>query len=283
MANNSKKAATKKGAKETEETKKQVAEQPITETPAAPVAEQPTETTEQKAAREQREATLAEAKKLVGHKAEYVPAEDYEFHPAVVVGAVIDNKGNVLVALRTEDGKRVTKKFGSKLLRVSEEMAPQSVRTRSKKERTAITQEVIDQHRELVGFPCKLDSMDGRVRGVQVDKRTAQIYLTIHLVDGTKRHTKIDNKNLEMMEADSETEEIRNAYTELLAQRAAGKKSSPANQIQAHGAGFVKAYKALIEAGKIEETENLIAIIEEICETAKTIKDEPTSEAPAED
>lgn len=256
------------------EAKEQAAQQEVeTKEPATPVGEQTeTETPEAKAAREQREAKLAEVKQLVNHKAEYVPAEDYEFHPAVVVGGVIDNKGNVLVALRdAETNKRITKKYGSKLLRIFDELAEVKVRTRAKKEREDITDEVIAKHRELIGFPCTINEIEGRVRGIQIDKRTKQIYLTIHQIDGQKCHTKIDNANFSVLEADSETETIRTKYFELLEQRANGKKSTPEGQVAMYGAGFVKAYKQLVEAGKIEETENLVAIIEEICETAKKL------------
>ena len=256
------------------EAKEQAAQQEVeTKEPATPVGEQTeTETPEAKAAREQREAKLAEVKQLVNHKAEYVPAEDYEFHPAVVVGGVIDNKGNVLVALRdAETNKRITKKYGSKLLRIFDELAEVKVRTRAKKEREDITDEVIAKHRELIGFPCTINEIEGRVRGIQIDKRTKQIYLTIHQIDGQKCHTKIDNANFSVLEADSETETIRTKYFELLEQRANGKKSTPEGQVAMCGAGFVKAYKQLVEAGKIEETENLVAIIEEICETAKKL------------
>lgn len=246
------------------------------------------ETPEQKSARLVREEQLKEAKTYIGHKAMYVPAEDYEFHPATVVGAVLDPKGTVLVALRTEEGKRVTKKFGSKLLRVLEEMADKPVRSRAKKEKTPITEETIQLHRDQIGLPCVLDGMEGRVRGIQHDKRTCQIYLTIHLLDGTKRHTKIDNANLTIGEADEETETIRERYNAVLAQRANGGKALPENQVQAHGAGFINAYKALIEAGRIEETENLIACIEDVMATAKQLKqssdgeqeeEQPTEEA----
>ena len=246
------------------EAKEQAAQQEVeTKEPATPVGEQTeTETPEAKAAREQREAKLAED----------VPAEDYEFHPAVVVGGVIDNKGNVLVALRdAETNKRITKKYGSKLLRIFDELAEVKVRTRAKKEREDITDEVIAKHRELIGFPCTINEIEGRVRGIQIDKRTKQIYLTIHQIDGQKCHTKIDNANFSVLEADSETETIRTKYFELLEQRANGKKSTPEGQVAMYGAGFVKAYKQLVEAGKIEETENLVAIIEEICETAKKL------------
>ena len=256
------------------EAKEQAAQQEVeTKEPATPVGEQTeTETPEAKAAREQREAKLAEEKQLVNHKAENVPAEDYEFHPAVVVGGVIDNKGNVLVALRdAETNKRITKKYGSKLLRIFDELAEVKVRTRAKKEREDITDEVIAKHRELIGFPCTINEIEGRVRGIQIDKRTKQIYLTIHQIDGQKCHTKIDNANFSVLEADSETETIRTKYFELLEQRANGKKSTPEGQVAMYGAGFVKAYKQLVEAGKIEETENLVAIIEEICETAKKL------------
>lgn len=230
------------------------------------------ETPEEKAKRLLRAEQLKEAKTYVGHKAMYVPAEDYEFHPATVVGAVLDPKGTVLVALRTEEGKRVTKKFGSKLLRVLEEMADKPVRSRARKERTPVTEETIQLHRDQIGLPCVLDGMEGRVRGIQHDKRTCQIYLTIHLLDGTKRHTKIDNANLNIGEADEETEAIRERYNAVLAQRANGGKALPENQVQAHGAGFINAYKALIETGRIEETENLIACIEDIMATAKQLK-----------
>lgn len=257
------------------EAKEQAAQQEVeTKEAAAPVAEQTAqnETPEAKAAREQREAKLAEVRALVNHKAEYVPAEDYEFHPAVVVGGVIDNKGNVLVALRdSETNKRITKKYGSKLLRIFDELAEVKVRTRAKKEREDITEEVIAKHRELIGFPCTINEIEGRVRGIQIDKRTKQIYLTIHQIDGQKCHTKIDNANFSVLEADSETDTIRTKYFELLEQRANGKKSTPEGQVAMFGAGFVKAYKQLVEAGKIEETENLVAIIEEICETAKQL------------
>lgn len=235
-------------------------------------AQQEFETPEAKAAREQREAKLAEVRQLVNHKAEYVPAEDYEFHPAVVVGGVIDNKGNVLVALRdAETNKRVTKKYGSKLLRIFDELAEVKVRVRAKKEREDITTEAIDKHRELIGFPCTINEIEGRVRGIQIDRRTKQIYLTIHQIDGQKCHTKIGNANFSVLEADSETEAIRAKYFELLERRANGKKSTPEGQVALFGAGFIKAYKQLVEAGKIEETENLVAIIDEICEAAKKL------------
>lgn len=241
------------------------------------------ETPEEKAKRLLRAEQLKEAKTYIGHKAMYVPAEDYEFHPATVVGAVLDPKGTVLVALRTEEGKRVTKKFGSKLLRVLDEMAEKPVRSRSKKERVPVSEETIQQHRDQIGLPCVLDGMEGRVRGIQHDKRTCQIYLTIHLLDGTKRHTKIDNANLTIGEADGETEVIRERYNTVLAQRANGGKALPENQVQAHGAGFINAYKALIEAGRIEETENLIACIEDIMNTAKQLKEQPADEQPADE
>ena len=237
---------------------------------AAPEPEN--ETPEEKAKRLLRAEQLKEAKTYIGHKAMYVPAEDYEFHPATVVGAVLDPKGTVLVALRTEEGKRVTKKFGSKLLRVLEEMADKPVRSRTKTEKQPVSEETIQLHRDQIGLPCVLDGMEGRVRGIQHDKRTCQIYLTIHLLDGTKRHTKIDNANLTIGEADEETEAIRERYNAVLAQRANGGKALPENQVQAHGAGFINAYKALIEAGRSEETENLIACIESVMATAKQLK-----------
>lgn len=244
------------------------------------------ETPEQKSARLVREEQLKEAKTYIGHKAMYVPAEDYEFHPATVVGAVVDSKGTVLVALRTEDGKRVTKKFGSKLLRVLDEMAEKPVRSRTKTEKQPVTDEVIAAHREKIGLPVTLDELEGRVRGVQVDKRTSQIYLTIHLADGSKRHSKMNNENLHFGEADNETETIRTAYFALLDQRAQGSKSSPERQVQAFGAGFIKAYKALVEAGKMEETENLVACIEAVMEEAKALNQTAANaapEAPAEE
>lgn len=253
------------------------AEQPIEEQAA-----QQEETAEEKSARLLREENLKTAKTYIGHKAMYVPAEDFEFYPAVVVGAVVDAKGTVLVALRTEDGKRVTKKFGSKLLRVLDEMAEKPVRKRAKAEKKPITDEDINLHREKVGLPVTLDEVEGRVRGVQVDKRTCQIYLTIHLADGSKRHTKITNENLHFGEADSETETIRANYFSVLEQRAQGSKSSPERQVQSFGAGFVKAYKQLIEAGKIEETENLIDCIEAVIEVAKSINMTQPTEQPEE-
>lgn len=255
---------------EAETVNNQAAEQEAQE--AAEQAAQEEETPEEKSARLVREEQLKEAKTYIGHKAMYVPAEDYEFHPATVVGAVIDSRGTVLVALRTEDGKRITKKFGSKLLRVLDEMAEKPVRSRTRTEKQPITDEAIELHRSKVGLPVTLDELEGRVRGVQVDKRTSQIYLTIHLADGSKRHTKLTNENLHFGEADKLTEEIRTAYVTLLNQRAQGSKSSPERQIQAFGAGFIKAYKALVEAGRMEETENLVACIEEIVEQAKTLK-----------
>ena len=253
--------------------------EPEAQEPTEP-AEVPTdETPEQKAARLIREEQLKEAKTYIGHKAMYVPAEDYEFHPAIVVGAVIDSKGNVLVALRTDEGgKRVTKKFGSKLLRVLDEMAERPVRSRAKQERPDITDEVIQQHRDLVGYPCELDELTGRVRGVQIDKRTKQIYLTILMDDGSKRHTKITNESFKPMEADDETATIREAYVALLNQRAMGAKSTAEKQVISFGAGFVKAYNQLVADGKIEETENLVAIIEDIVATVKAM---PATEQPA--
>lgn len=252
-----------------------------TAAPAAPETE--TETEEQKSARLVREEQLKAAKEYIGHKAMYVPADDYEFYPATVVGATIDPKGTVLVALRTQDGKRVTKKYGSKLLRVLEEMAEKPVRNRTKIERVPVTEEVINQHRELIGLPCTIDELEGRVRGVQVDKRTAQIYLTIIMADGSKRHTKITNESFKVGVADEKTEEIRTAYFALLDQRAQGSKSSPERQVQLNGAAFIAAYKKLIEAGKIEETESLIACIEEVMDMAKALNAKPATEKkPAE-
>lgn len=251
---------------------------PEVEQPAEEQAAQE-ETPEQKSARLIREANLEAAKKYIGHKAMYVPAEDFEFYPCTVVGAVVDAKGTVLVALRTEDGKRVTKKYGSKLLRVLDEMAEKPVRSRQKSEKQPITEETIAAHRDKIGLPVTLDEIEGRVRGVQVDKRTSQIYLTIHLADGSKRHAKINNENLHFGEADSETETIRTAYFALLDQRAQGSKSSPERQVQSFGAGFIKAYKALVEAGRMEETENLVACIEAIMEEAKTLNQKPAEEA----
>lgn len=273
MAKNSKKSQEAKEQEngninpEAENMNNEAMEQQEAQEQAAPENETP----EQKSARLVREEQLKEAKTYIGHKAMYVPAEDYEFHPATVVGAVVDSKGTVLVALRTEDGKRVTKKFGSKLLRVLDEMAEKPVRSRTKTERQPVTDEVIAKHREMIGLPVTLDELEGRVRGVQVDKRTSQIYLTIHLADGSKRHSKINNENLHFGEADNETETIRTAYFALLDQRAQGSKSSPERQVQAFGAGFIKAYKALVEAGKMEETENLVACIEAVMEEAKAL------------
>lgn len=258
-----------------------VAPSPETEQPTAEPSA-PDLTEEQKAAKAIREEQLAAAKAYIGHKAMYVPADDYEFYPATVVGASIDAKGIVLVALRTEDGKRVTKKYGSKLLRVLDEMADRPVRTRGKKERVPVSDEVINQHREMVGLPCVLGEFDGRIRGVQVDRRTCQIYLTVQLADGSKRHTKIDNSNLKVGEADALTAEVRDTYFALISQRANGSKSSPENQVKAHGAAFIAAYKQLIADGKIEETENLIDIIQEICDTVGKPADEAETEQTAE-
>lgn len=243
-----------------------------TETPAegeAPANETP----EEKAKRLTREANLKTAKEeYVGHKCQYVPNEDYEFHDGDIVGAVVDAKGNVLIAIRTAEGKRITKKFGSKLLRVLPELSEKKPNTRSSEPKPEITDEVRKQHRDLVGYPCTLDDLEGRVRGIQEDKRTKQIYLTIHMADGTKRHTKITNENFKPLEADDETATIRENYFNVLGQRANGGKSSPENQTISGAAMFLKGYKQLVADGKIEETENLIACIEEIVEQVKTMK-----------
>ncbi len=122
-------------------------EAPTVETEEAPVAEAPTVETE--------EAPVAEAKstKLVkltdeerhnlaeelratvlNHRCEVVPFNTVEWVPGTVIGIIEEKRNNkVMYAVKTDDGRRIVKAYGTNLLRINEETVEPAKRGRSNK------------------------------------------------------------------------------------------------------------------------------------------------------
>lgn len=123
----------------------------------------------------------------LNHRCEVVPFNTIEWKSGTIVGVVTDKRANkVLYAIRLDDSRRIVKAYGSKLLKVSEEVVERStIRTRTSSKRSE--EEFDAQFAEFaknVGYPVEVDGNDGRITGIVRDRRFMKNIYRIKLDSG---------------------------------------------------------------------------------------------------
>lgn len=130
------------------------------------------------------EALAEECRKNINHKCQAMPFNTPDWVDGVIAGVNVDRKaGKVSYSIRLNDGRRIAKLHNSSLLRISEELAEESVnkaRVRAaepRKELTAEEREAIKaQLQENVGRKAVYKEVEYLITGLLFDART-QKYL----------------------------------------------------------------------------------------------------------
>ena len=136
----------------------------------------------------------------VKHKCQIVPFNTAIWVNGVIVGVVVDKRSSsVLYAVKTEDGRRIVKKYDSPLIKIFDEIDENtpSHRGRAKSEGAATVTEAGDWDMEAdiekfivnVGRKIKFDAFgtgeefEGRIMALVPDKRVNRILYRIKVVD----------------------------------------------------------------------------------------------------
>ena len=204
----------------------------------------------QKASDEERHALAEKLKaKVVNHRCQAVPFNTAEWVDGYVAGVIEEKRSNkVLLAIRTDDGRRIVKVHDSNLVRILDEVVEPEKRTRagrkpkSASEKIEWTPEAIaDEVNEIIGNVGKtveiekyrttdpetgeekVEVMVGRIVAIVPDKRTQRLLYRISVptpVEGNPLAAKIMHKvakseGLNIADTfDAEGEELNKKYCE---------------------------------------------------------------------
>lgn len=152
-----------------------------------------------------------ECRANIRHKCQVVPFNTAEWLNGVVVGVVVDKRsGSVLYAVKVEDGRRIVKKYDSKLIKLFDEVdeATPTRRGRVKGESSATVDSNGDWDMEAdvekyivnVGRKITFDAfatgeeLEGRIMALVPDKRVNRILYRIEVVDVELSTKKIMHK-----------------------------------------------------------------------------------------
>lgn len=166
----------------------------------AETEDKPKKAEKAKLSAEELEKIADECRANIRHKCQVVPFNTVEWLNGVVVGVVVDKRsGSVLYAVKVEDGRRIVKKYDSKLIKIFDEIdeATPARRGRTKGESSATVDSNGDWDMEAdiekyivnVGRKIKFDAfatgeeLEGRIIGLVPDKRVNRILYRIEVVD----------------------------------------------------------------------------------------------------
>lgn len=147
---------------------------------------------------EEREALAAELKsKVVGHRCKVVPFNTTEWVDGTIVGITEDKKTNkVVLAIMLDDGRRIVKVFGSKLIQILEETDEKITNRVLRKERKQWTPEIMRKEimEAAVNVGKNVEMTDGagtpvlmgRIVAVVPDKRSQRVLYKIKAMVTTK-------------------------------------------------------------------------------------------------
>ena len=226
-------------------------EQQPAEAPAAPAGEQ-------QPAQEVNLDELKEACKVnVHHKCQVVPFNTAEWKDGVIVGMNADKKTQkVTYIIRLDDNRTVAKVYNSPLLKISEEVAEVTRKTRTASGEKAEAWDEATRLEEIAKVTpnvgkqvtitvSELDTLEGRIVGVLSDKRVNKLFYTIEVedVDGkVKRINKVVTSEAIKIaeEFDEEGAKLNEAYASRRANAATRKAMTPEEKIEAIKADIAK-------------------------------------------
>lgn len=225
--------------------------------PAAPAAA-PTEEQPAAPAQEVNLDELKEACKVnMHHKCQVVPFNTAEWKDGVIVGMNADKKTQkVTYIIRLDDNRTVAKVYNSPLLKISEEVAEVTRKTRTASGEKAEAWDEATRLEEIAKVTpnvgkqvtitvSELDTLEGRIVGVLSDKRVNKLFYTIEVedVDGkVKRINKVvTSEAIKIAEDfDEEGAKLNEAYASRRTNAATRKAMTPEEKIEAIKADIAK-------------------------------------------
>lgn len=209
--------------------------------------------------------------RVLNHRCRVVPFNTIEWVGGVVRGVMADKRsGNVLIAIKTDDGRAIAKAYNSKLLEILDEIdetqASRAPRHQGARLEGEALDELLTKMKANHGMPCTVDGKPGRIHGVTLDKRTNNAMYRVKFDDeGIKdRHIKDNNPNLVIGEADDKTAEMQEAMNKRGTGSGSGytPKTSVEQRMKQICGTFAKTYREYLAKTGAEEVENLLDIIE---------------------
>lgn len=258
----------------------EVANTPVTDTDVttdvADAAEAPVSKSEPKAvdpeAEAARVALIEELKNtVVGHRCEVLPAGEIEWVAGTISGILNDKRAtNVLLVIKTDDGRTVRKMHTAKTLRIFDEVAEVVTKARGRKADSTdkdtpwdTMEAEIQAAAEHVGkivtfieFGTEL-KVTGRIVGIVPDKRVKRLLYRID-VEGRAVH-KVSTASFEF-EVDDKTDELRIKFLERREAASAREPQTLEQKVAATENAIAKTEEQIVKAqARLEDLRNKLA------------------------
>lgn len=220
-------------------------------------------------------AALAEKVKTeaLNHRCEVVPFNTIEWSKGVIAGVIIDKRSKkILYAIKLDDGRRIVKAYGSKLIKILDEVVASATPTRIK---DSVTSEELEKMfvncADKVGYDVEVEkdgvTHEGTITAVVKDKRNMKCIFKITLKSGeTIFRSNLDNVTV-VEELSEEGQKLHDNYVERVKKAI----KTPAEKVE-----DLKALIAKLEA-------QLQTKKEELEKSQEQMKSEPEAETEVDD